>query len=78
MRDGSSSNTPESMVDMMLPERFLTEDKLDTNKLALPQRVQDFYGINESVSYSLVRLVSPWNMSAVRQPMRLLERSLKV
>lgn len=34
--------------------------------------------MTSSLSYSFVRLVSPWNMSPVRQPMRLLDRSLKV
>lgn len=29
-------------------------------------------------SYNLVRLVKPWNISAVRQPIRLLDRSLEM
>lgn len=37
-----------------------------------------FTDTNQSVSYSLAKFVSPWNMFPVRQPMRLLERSLEV
>ncbi len=76
LRDGSSWNTPGSIVDMMLPERFLVVPKIRTCYLtSTSKQVQYFYGLN--LSYSLVRLVNPWNMSAVRQPMRLLDRSLK-
>lgn len=52
LRDSSSWNTPGSMVDMMLPERFLSENKLDTSKSApkLPHSTEShFFFWNEFI-----------------------------